>query len=65
MAAQISEHDQLVSELRAHIPAAQGVANRAYAAAHVALNTATQRDMERVGNKATDLVLALGALRSD
>jgi hypothetical protein len=65
MAAQLSEHDALVAQLRAHIPAAQGMADRAYAAAHASLNTGTQRDMERVGNKATDLVIALGALRSD
>jgi hypothetical protein len=65
MAAQISEHDALVEQLRAHIPAAQGIADRAYSAAHAALNTGTQREMERVGNKATDLVIALGALRSD
>jgi hypothetical protein len=65
MAAQLSEHDTLVAQLRAHIAAAQGVADRAYAAAHAALNTGTQREMERVGNKATDLVIALRALRSD
>ena len=65
MPAQLSEHDALVEQLRAHIPAAQGVADRAYAAAHTALNTGTQRAMERVGNRATDLVIALGALRSD
>jgi hypothetical protein len=65
MAAQISEHDALVEQLRAHIPAAQGMADRAYAAAHGSLNTGTQREMERVGNKATDLVIALRALRPD
>ena len=65
MAAQLSAHDQLVAELRAHIPATLGIANRAYAAAYAALSVATQRDMERVGNKATDLVIALGSLRAD
>jgi hypothetical protein len=65
MASQLYDHDALVEQLRAHIPAAQGMADRAYAAAHAALNTGTQREMERVGNKATDLVIALGALRSD
>jgi hypothetical protein len=65
MAAQISDHDALVEQLRAHIPGTQGIADRAYAAAHASLNTGTQREMERVGNKATDLVIALGALKSD
>ena len=65
MPAQLSDHDALVEQLRAHIPAAQGMADRAYAAAHAALNSGAQREMERVGNTATDLVIALGALRSD
>ena len=65
MAAQLSDHDALVAQLRAHITSVQRVANLSYAAAHAALNTGTQREMERVGNRATDLVIALGALRSD
>ena len=65
MPAPPSEHDALVARLRAHITSVQRVANLSYAAAHAALNTGTQREMERVGNKATDLVIALGALRSD
>jgi hypothetical protein len=65
MPAPPSEHDALVAQLRAHITSVQRVANLSYAAAHAALNTGTQREMERVGNKATDLVIALGALRSD
>jgi hypothetical protein len=65
MAAQLSEHDALVAQLRAHITSVQRVADLSYAAAHGSLNTGTQREMERVGNKATDLVIALGALRSD
>jgi hypothetical protein len=65
MPAQLSDHDALVEQLRAHMTSVQTVANLSYAAAHTALNTGTQREMERVGNKATDLVIALGALRSD
>jgi hypothetical protein len=65
MAAQLSDHDALVAQLRAHISAVQRVADLSYAAAHAALNTGTQREMERVGNKATDLLIALGALRPD
>ncbi len=63
--AQVSEHDELVSQLRAHIPAVQGIADRAYAASHASMTIGTQRDMERAGNSAMDLVVALGALKSD
>jgi hypothetical protein len=65
MAAELSDHDALVEQLRAHKTSVQRVADLSYAAAHAALNTGTQREMERVGNKATDLVIALGALRPD
>lgn len=65
MAAQLSAHDQLVAELRAHIPATLGIANRAYGAAHAALDTGTRHDLERVGAASTNLAIALGALRPD
>jgi hypothetical protein len=65
MAAQISDHDALVERLRAHITSVQRVADLSYAAASEALNMGTHRDMERIGNKATDLVIALGSLRPD
>ncbi len=65
MPAQLSEHDELVAQMRAHIPAVQGIADRAYAAATATLSRGTMRDMERVGNRAADLVIALGSLKSD
>ncbi len=65
MPAQLSAHDELVGQLRAHIPAVQGIADRAYAAATATLSRGTRRDMERAGNSAMDLVIALGALKAD
>jgi hypothetical protein len=65
MPAPPSAHDELVGQLRAHIPAVQGIADRAYAAAATTLSHGTRRDMERAGNRATDLVIALGSLKSD
>ena len=65
MPAQLSDHDALVEQLRAHIPAVQGIADRAYAAASGTASRGTRRDMERAGNSAMDLVIALGALKSD
>ncbi len=65
MPAQLSDHDALVEQLRAHIPAVQGIADRAYAAAHASLSRGTQREMEHAGNSAMDLVIALGALKAD
>ncbi len=65
MAAQLSEHDELVVQLRAHIPAVQGIADRAYAAATGTTSRGTRRDMERAGNSAMNLVIALGSLKSD
>jgi hypothetical protein len=65
MAAQLSEHDTLVEALRAHIPAVQGISDRAYAAAAQVVSLGTRRDMERVGNRAADLAIALGSLKTD
>ncbi len=65
MPAQLSDHDVLVEQLRAYIPAVQGIADRAYAAATATVSRGTQRDMERAGNSAMDLVIALGALKAD
>ena len=65
MPAQLSAHDDLVAQLRAHIPAVQGIADRAYAAAAQVVSLGTQRDMERAGNRAADLVIALGSLKTD
>ena len=65
MPAQLSAHDDLVLQLRAHIPAVQGIADRAYAAALGTVSIGTRRDMERAGLCAVDLVIALGSLKSD
>lgn len=65
MPAQASAHDDLVAQLRAHIPTVQGIADRAYAAASGPVSIGTRRDMERAGNRASDLVIALGSLKPD
>jgi hypothetical protein len=65
MAAQLSDHDELVGQMRAHIPAVQDLSDRAYAVATTTTSRSTRNDMERVGNRAADLVIALGALKVD
>lgn len=65
MPAQASAHDDLVAQLRAHIPAVQGIADRAYAAATDTASRSTRLDMERAGNRASDLVIALASLKPD